>query len=295
MLDDLFWIAEDFDEDIAAYLSKTGILLNIKFTQYGVTVWSDTQCDPTHINDCFAPFHNGCNKSTFTSFEEVVDYFNTFYGENDTSHAFDGEIGCSDFDSKLDNEVLSEFIENPNFHFFYHDVFGVHKFTYKGFTYVYDHIDPWNGRGVTCLETDVAMSLLNDDDEDYLRYDQCANDDEVCVISAYMRDVFYDILDKTAHPDALVSTQYDGEISKCHISEFIDNSFDARLFADLDNLKIGEKYESNVLGTFELIKVDNDNNIRAYRFKKSDFAASLSQSPSSTGTMYVKKLNYYTI
>ncbi len=145
MLDDLFWIAEDFGEDIAAYLSKTGILLNIKFTQYGVTVWSDTQCDPTHINDCFAPFHNGCNKSTFTSFEEVVDYFNTFYGENDTSHAFDGEIGCSDFDSKLDNEVLSEFIENPNFHFFYHDVFGVHKFTYKGFTYVYDHIDPWNG------------------------------------------------------------------------------------------------------------------------------------------------------
>lgn len=145
MLDDLFWIAEDFDNNMAAYLTHNGILLNIKYTPYGVRVWSDTKCDPTHITDCFAPFHSGCNKGTFTSFEETVDYFDTFYSENDTSHTFNGEIGCSNFDSKLDKEVLSEFAENPDFHFFYGDIFGVHKFTYKGFTYVYDHINSWNG------------------------------------------------------------------------------------------------------------------------------------------------------
>lgn len=294
MLGDLFWIAEDFDNNMAAYLTHTGILLNIKYTQYGVRVWSDTKCDPTNTKDCFAPFHNGHIKDTFTSFEEAVDYFNAFYDDGDTSHTFNGEIGRSDFDSKLDKEVLSGFTENPDFHFFYDDVFGVHKFTYKGFTYVYHRIDSWNGRGITCLETDVTMSLLNDDDEDYLRYDQCYNDDEVLVVSAYMRNAFYDILHKTAHPYALVSTQYDGAL-KWHTSEFIDNSFDTRLFADLDKLKIGEKYESNTLGTFELIRVDNDNNIRVYRFKKSDFAISLTRSTLTTGTMYVKKLNYYNL
>ena len=292
MLDDLFWIAEDFDNNIAAYLTHNSILLNIKYTPYGVRVWSDTKCDLTNIKDCFAPFHSGHVKDTFTSFEEVTDYFNAFYGENDTSYTFNGDIGCSDFDSKLDKEVLSGFTENPDFHFFYGDVFGVHKFTYKGFTYAYHHIDSWNGRGVTCLETDVTMSLLNDDDEEDLRYNQCYNDDEVCVVSAYMRDVFYDILYKTAHPYALVSTQYDGDL-RWHTSEFIDNRFDTRVLADLDELKVGEKYESKTIGTFELIKVDNDNNIRAYRFKKSAFAISLTQTTLTTGTMYVKKLNYY--
>ena len=296
MLDDLFWIAEDFDEDMAAYLTHNGILLNVKCTQYGVTVWSDTHCDPKRITDCFEPFHSGRVKDTFTSFEEVTDFFNAFYGENDTSHVFDGEIGCSSFDSNLDKSVLSIFVENPDFHFFYGDVFEVHKFAYKGFTYVYDHLDDsWNGRSATCLETDVTMSLLNDDDEYDLRYNQCANDDEVCVVSEYMRDVFYDVLYKTAHPYALVSTQYDNDGLPWHTSEVIDNSFDTRTLADLDKLKIGEKYESNTLGTFELTKVDNDNNIRVYRFKKSEFEIGLTQTPFTTGTMYVKKLNYYTV
>ena len=101
MLDDLFWIADDFGEDMAAYLMHNGILLNIKCTPYGVDVWSDTECNPVCINDCFAPFHSECNKNMFTSFEEATGYFNAFYGENDTSHIFNGEIGCSDFDSKL--------------------------------------------------------------------------------------------------------------------------------------------------------------------------------------------------
>lgn len=172
----------------------------------------------------------------------------------------------------------------------------MHKFTHKGFTYVYAHLDDsWNGRSVTCLETDVTMSLLNDDDEYDLRYNQCANDDEVCVVSEYMRDVFYDVLYKTTHPYALVSTHYDNGDFPWHTSWVIDNSFDTRILADLDKLKIGEKYESNTLGTFELTKVDNDNNVRVYRFKKSEFEISLTQTPSTTGTMYVKKLNYYTV
>ena len=139
------------------------------------------------------------------------------------------------------------------------------------------------------------MSLLNDDDEYDLRYNQCAYDDEVCVVSEYMRDVFYDVLYKTAHPYALISTQYDNGDFPWHTSEVIDNNFDTRILADLDKLKVGEKYESNTLGTFELTKVDSDNNIRVYRFKKSEFEIGLTQTPFTTGTMYVKKLNYYTV
>ena len=72
-----------------------------------------------------------------------------------------------------------------------------------------------------------------------------------------MRDVFYDVLYKTTHPYALVSTHYDNGDFPWHTSWVIDNSFDTRILADLDKLKIGEKYESNTLGTFELTKVDN--------------------------------------
>ena len=92
-----------------------------------------------------------------------------------------------------------------------------------------------------------------------------------------------------------MSTHYDNGDFPWHNSWVIDNSFDTRILADLDKLKIGEKYESNTLGTFELTKVDNDNNVRVYRFKKSEFEISLTQTPSTTGTMYVKKLNYYTV